>query len=106
MGVTNGNKSGISYEVLGPLAVQKGHVVLVSCEDQPDTNLAAILRRIFFRISLKGHEVRRASETPIRVFVVRLMFFAPFDCALLGKIRDRVITFYSENAKVCGVDFI
>ena len=106
MGVTNGNKSGSSYEVLGTLVVQKGHVVLVSCEDQPDTNLAAILRPIFFRISLKGHEIRRDSETPIRIFVVRFMFFAPFDCALRGKTRDRVITLYSEMAEVCGVDFI
>ena len=61
---------------------------------------------IAFRVSLKGREVRRASETSVRVFVVRFMFFAALDCALLGKIRESVITLYSEITEVCGVDFI
>ena len=86
-----GIKAGISYEVLRALALQQGHVVLVSCEDLPDANLAAILRRIGFRVSMKGHEVRRASKTSIRIFVFGFMFLLLYTERYSANTRSRHI---------------
>ena len=82
--------------------IDAGSVILRNCPGA----VAAILWRIAFGVCLKGREIRCASETPIRIFVVRFMFFTHFDCTLFGKIGDGVTALYCDIFELGGVDFI